>query len=114
MKTNYTARQVLEIKSSGTYIIIFIIIAVIAHIFQILGKVDILEILRLSLISTICVILAYVIYKRKKLLKATGVFEWILGFISVNIPLAAKFAYAQKYDWTFALESYNSSVLMVI
>ncbi|MEW6525529.1 MAG: methyl-accepting chemotaxis protein [Spirochaetota bacterium] len=114
METKYTARQVLEIKSSGTYIILFIIIAVIAHIFQILGKVDILEILRLSFISTICILLAYFIYKRKKLLKSTGVFEWILGFISVNIPLAAKFAYAQKYDWTFALESYNSSVLMVI
>ncbi|MGQ9843898.1 MAG: methyl-accepting chemotaxis protein [Spirochaetota bacterium] len=37
-----------------------------------------------------------------------------MGFISLTIPLAAKFAYAQKYDWTFALESYNSSVLMVI
>jgi len=114
MSTQYTARQVLEIKSSGTYIILFIVIAVIAHIFQILGKVALLEILRLSIASGICVILAYLIYKRKKLQKATGIFEWLLGFISLTIPLAAKLAYSQKYDWTFALESYNSSVLMVI
>ncbi len=114
MKTNYTARQVLEINSNGTYIVLFITIAIIAHIFQFVSKVDIIEILRLSFVSGVCVFLAYIIYKRKKLLKAAGIFEWLLGFISISVPLAAKFAYAQKYDWTFALESYNSSVLMVI
>ncbi|MGQ9843899.1 MAG: hypothetical protein ACUVRK_10080, partial [Spirochaetota bacterium] len=69
MSAQYTARQILEIKSSGTYIIIFIIIAGIAHIFQILSKVALLEILRLSIASAVCIILAYLIYKRKKLQK---------------------------------------------
>lgn len=114
MKTQYTARQIMEIKSSGFYIISFFAIALIAHIFQFIARVDTLEVLRLTFGSTICVILAYIIYKRKKKQKPTGVFEWILGFITINIPLAAKYAYTQKYDWTFALESYNSSVLLVI
>jgi len=37
-----------------------------------------------------------------------------LGFITLTIPLAAKYAYATTYDWTFALESYNSSILLII
>jgi methyl-accepting chemotaxis protein len=114
MNTQYTARQILEIKSSGTYIILFIVIAVIAHIFQILARVDILEVLKLSFVSGLCVLLAYLIYKRKKRQKTSTIYEWILAFITLTLPITAKFTYAQHYDWTFALESYNSSVLIVI
>jgi len=114
MNTQYTARQILEIKSSGTYIILFIVIAVIAHIFQILARVDILEVLKLSFVSGLCVLLAYLIYERKKRQKTSTIYEWILAFITLTLPITAKFTYAQHYDWTFALESYNSSVLIVI
>ncbi|HOR92702.1 MAG TPA: methyl-accepting chemotaxis protein, partial [Spirochaetota bacterium] len=114
MDTQYTSRQILEIKSSGTYIILFILIALIAHVFQFIAKVDLFEILKLSFASIICLLIAYSIYKRKKTLKRTEILEWLLGFITLTIPLAAKFAYATTYDWTFALESYNSSILLII
>jgi len=114
MDTQYTSRQILEIKSSGTYILLFVLIALIAHIFQFIAKVDLFEILKLSLASIICLLIAYSIYKRKKTFKRTEILEWLLGFITLTIPLAAKYAYATTYDWTFALESYNSSILLII
>lgn len=114
MNTHYTAKQDLEIRSSWTYLILFISIVIIAHVFQILGKVDLFEILKLSIASVTCLFIAYIIFKRKKNCKKTTILEWLLGFITLTIPLAAKFAYATTYDWTFALESYNSSILLII
>jgi methyl-accepting chemotaxis protein len=39
--------------------------------------------------------------------------SWLLAFITVNIPFLAKYNYGINVDWTFALESTNTSILIV-
>ncbi|MBN1950295.1 MAG: hypothetical protein JW801_03775 [Bacteroidales bacterium] len=118
MITGTQAKNQLEIRAALTYLISLIFIAAAAVIFQIIGHVDLMGILRPLLMISCIILLAYFIYKKKKEGQNPILFMWISGMATVSIPLLAKLNYASNAGftaeaWTFALESYNSSILMV-
>ncbi len=116
---HHTAWEALEIKGSFQYFIFICIIAVVATVFLFISKMDIASIMRPFVVIGTAAILSFVIYRRKKRGKMGGPLPWIVAFISTLIPVAQKYLYAAngKFTpdaWTFAVESYNSSILIVV
>ena len=115
MRTNdYTAREVLEIRSSFLYFIVLVVMMIVAVSFLLLSKMRIVEILLPFLLFLFTTIGAFTVYKRKKNRKSTRLLPWIIGFLTIIIPVLAKYNYGIKFNWTFALESYNSSMLLIV
>ena len=110
----YTAKDVLIIKNSFTYLVAYLIVAVIAEIFQIVANVEWSEVLPPLIVNITCLVIAYTIYSRKKHHKTANLLIWILGFLTVAMPMIAKFKYGFDVGWTFALQSYNTSILMIV
>ncbi|HPB84111.1 MAG TPA: hypothetical protein PK200_18910, partial [Spirochaetota bacterium] len=114
VNNNYTAREILEIKGSFMYFLSLLIITLLASSFQLVSNVTIKGILGPLLINMTGVLIGFVIYLRKKQKKPVSLLSWIAAFITVNVPIIAKYNYGMNIDWTFAAESYNSSILLVI
>ncbi len=113
-QTDYTARELLEIKSSLIYTILLCLITIIAITFMFVSNVRILNILRPLLINLIAISMAVWIYNRKKKKLSAAVQSWIVGFVTCSIPFLAKYSYASDNGWTFAAQSYNSSILLIL
>jgi methyl-accepting chemotaxis protein len=113
MHTNeYTPRQILEIKGSFTYFILVLFTTILASSFQAIAKVSLAGMLPPLIINMTAVTGAFFIYRAKKNKKEPVILPWIVAFITVSAPILAKYNYA-KIDWTFAVESYNSSIVLV-
>jgi hypothetical protein len=110
---NYTARESLHIRMSFTYLISLAMGLMVAITFQIIGKVSMAELLPIIASTLLCITIAFIIYRNKKNRKESDVLIWIISFITLAIPFLAKISYARKFGWTMAMESYNSSVVVV-
>ncbi len=113
-ETDYTAREILEIKSALIYVALLFMITIIAAVFMFVSNVRTENILRPVLINLLAVSLAVWIYRRKKKKLSAAVQSWFVGFITCTIPFLAKYSYAQDNGWTFAAQSYNSSILLIL
>lgn len=118
MSKKTQARNNLETKAAFIYFITLIFIAFLSAFFQYIGNVDLAGILKPFLVFSVGAGLAYVVYSKKKKGESSQVFMWIVAMITIIIPVYAKFNYASNAGstpeaWTFALESYNSSVLII-
>jgi methyl-accepting chemotaxis protein len=116
---HHTAWEALEIKGSFQYFVFLCILAVVAVVFMVVSKMDLASILRPLSAIGMGIVLAYVIYHRKKRGKSGGALPWIVAFITSIIPVAQKYLYAANGAWTpdawtFAAESYNSSIMIVV
>ncbi len=116
---NFTPRQILEIKASFMYFIIITLLTLIATGFQIIANVELKGILRPFIIESLCAILAFIIYRKKKNLKNPNVLYWIVGFITCSLPFIGKYNYVTNAGWspdgwTFAVESINTTILIVV
>ena len=110
----YTAKEQLVIRNSFTYFIAYLIVAVVAESFQIMAQVEWKEVLPPLMVNITCATIAYIIYHRKKHHKSTNLLIWILGLLTVAMPMIAKYKYGVDVSWTFALQSYNTSILMIV
>ncbi len=116
-KIDYTARQSLEIKTSKLYLILIIVITAISSMFQIISNISASEFIPPIIAFATIALMAFFTYKRKKALKKTGIFPWIGAFISVTIPIIAKFKYGLKGGpewWTLAAQSVNTSIGLLV
>lgn len=110
----YTAREILEIKGSFMYFMCLLAVSIIASSFQLISHVALQGIIGPLLINMIGVSIGFIIYLRKKRRKTVVLLSWLAAFITVNVPILAKYNYGLHVDWTFAAESYNSSILLVV
>ncbi len=111
--------DILEIKGSLMYFILLVILTVLAAGFQIIAKVEIMGVIRPLIPLSISIAIAYLIFRKKKARVSAGIYPWITAFITVSIPIASKYSLVKSGGWTpdawtFAAESYNSSILLVI
>jgi len=113
-KVHLSAKEVLLAKGSYAYFLTYISLAVIATSFQVLSRVTLKGILSPLVLNLICLSLAYLIFTRKKKGYRATALSWILGLLTVSIPFLAKYNYGINVDWTFALESTNTSILIVV
>ncbi|TAL35345.1 MAG: hypothetical protein EPN93_10670 [Spirochaetes bacterium] len=119
IEMRHTAWEVLEIKGSFMYFIFLCIITAVATGFLVIAKMDIGSILRPFLVIGTGGGLAYLIYLKKKAGKKSTVLPWIVATLTTMIPVAQKYLYAANGNWTadawtFAAESYNSSIMIVM
>ncbi|HNX22677.1 MAG TPA: methyl-accepting chemotaxis protein [Spirochaetota bacterium] len=114
MSVKLTARQYLEKKGAFYYLLAFAAVFFLAVLFQSLAGVRFKAILLVCFINSINLILAFIIYYKKSRGLKANLIPWILGFTSVSGPIIIKFSYAFKEGWTFAVQSTNSTSLMVL
>ncbi len=113
-KNDYTAREVLEIQSSFLYFVVLAVMMVVAVSFLFMSKMRFIEICA-PFIMFLCTTLgAFIVYRRKKNRRKAELLPWIIGLLTIIIPVLAKYNYGVKFGWTFALESYNSSMLIIV
>ncbi len=116
---NQSVMEALEIKGSFLYIISLIVLSLFANGFQIIAKVDMRGVVVPAVANVFNILIAIIIYLRKKSRKSVHILPWIVGFTTVTIPILAKYNYVRMIGynsdgWTFAMESYNTSILFVI
>jgi len=114
MNDNLTARQHLERRGAYYYIWAYAVSFLVATLFQYISGVRISAILVNVFISIINLSLAFIIFYKKSRGVKANVLPWILGFTSLSAPIAVKYSYAFKEGWTFAVQSTNSTALMVL
>ncbi|MCL1833873.1 MAG: methyl-accepting chemotaxis protein [Leptospirales bacterium] len=110
----YTPQQELEIKGAYYYIIGFLITFISAASFQFVANAGLKAVLMNIIISSFNLLIAIVIYKRKKRGLKVTILPWILGFITVSLPMAVKYNHAFVDGWTFASRSINSTGVLII
>ena len=111
---NYSPFEILQIKGSFMYFIGLCVVTVVAVSFLFIADMPLVDILRPTVVDLVAIFLAFVIYRRKKQRKKAAVLAWIAGFITIIVPIIAKYNYGREDGWTFALQSYNSTALLII
>ncbi len=113
MENAYTARERLEIQGSFTYFILFIVIGIVAVTFQVITQVKLVNVMVSSVSLSIMVVLAFLIFRRKKRGVSALVLEWVVGCLSVSIAMLTKINYGRTLDWTYAAQSYQVAGLSI-
>ena len=111
---NYSPFEILQIKGSFMYFIGLCVVTVIAVSFLFIADMPLVDILRPTVVDLVAIFLAFVIYRRKKQRKKAAVLAWIAGIITIVVPIIAKYNFGINNGWTFALQSYNSTALLII
>ncbi|HNX25763.1 MAG TPA: methyl-accepting chemotaxis protein, partial [Spirochaetota bacterium] len=114
MSVQLTARQHLEKRGAFYYILVYVFIFIFSVIFQYTAGVNLKSISVNIVISSLNVFLAIVIFIRKSRGLKVQILPWVLGFTSLSTPIAVKYSYAFKDGWTFALQSTNSTTMMIL
>ncbi|HOD16974.1 MAG TPA: methyl-accepting chemotaxis protein [Spirochaetota bacterium] len=111
---NYSPFEILQIKGSFMYFIGLCVVTVVAVSFLVIADMRAIDILRPTVIDLVAILIAFIIYRRKKQRKKTAVLAWVAAFITVIVPIIAKYNFGANNGWTFALQSYNSTALLII
>ena len=96
------------------YLIAVTTMATVATVFLSMGKVDPKSFFLSVSGFFLIIISAFLIYRGKKNGKDATFHMWVAGLVSVMLPMVAKYNYGMKYGWTLALESYNTSMLIIV
>jgi methyl-accepting chemotaxis protein len=113
MSIELTARQHLERRGAFFFLIAYGILFVSSFTLQFATKLPFKDILPGILINSLNMVLASIVYYKKKNGKKANIIPWFLGFISISAPLLVKYNYALHEGWTFAVQSTNTSIMMV-
>jgi methyl-accepting chemotaxis protein len=111
----YTPRQKLEIKGAFNYIIGLLIIFIISLALQYVSMSNqgFKPILMNIVITSVNLLIAIIIFIRKKIGAKVIILPWILGFLTVSLPFAVRYNHAFADGWTFAVHSINTTGLFV-
>ncbi len=102
-----TARESLELKGSLIYFFGYMLITILAVVFQLLAGQKLKTIMIPTLMNCIVILLAFLIYRRKKSGKAADIFAWSAATCSILFTSLARYVYVCNFDWTYAAEGYH-------
>ncbi|HNR88048.1 MAG TPA: hypothetical protein PKM65_06885 [Spirochaetota bacterium] len=119
VQDGYTPREALEISSSLLYVVMLCVITCVASLFQVFAQVSPAGIVFPFALNLGAIALASVIHSRKKARRDSELLQWGVALLTITAPVLAKYNYARTFDWTpagwtFAAQSYNSSILLVV
>ncbi|HPO45480.1 MAG TPA: methyl-accepting chemotaxis protein [Spirochaetota bacterium] len=114
MSAKYTAREALQIKTTFAYFIALSMVMMSALVFLAVARMPLKDILPPTILAFFCMGLAFTQYRLKRLRRDSLLIPWIVSFLTLAVPFIAKIKYSITHGWTFALGSYNSSVLIVV
>jgi len=110
---NYTAWQVLLIKGSFFFFIYVILMTTVSCVFQIISKIKPEIIFATLVVNSLGVCISFFIFKRIKQLKNVTLLQWFVVIYLTSMPIITKYNYALRMDWTFGVESYNLSAIII-
>jgi len=110
----YTAKEALHIRMAFAYLTAISITMFAALSFLIYSRVPFSEVLPVIVFSAICITLSFIFLRLKRHKKDSTAIPWILSFITILMPFLQKIKYAVAFGWTFSLQSYNSSMVLVL
>ncbi|HNX22848.1 MAG TPA: methyl-accepting chemotaxis protein [Spirochaetota bacterium] len=110
----YTAKEALHIRTAFAYLIALSLTLFTGVSFLIIARMPAAEVVPVLIISVVCISLAFIFYRLKKNKKDSKVIPWILAIVTALMPIATKLKYAMEFGWTFMLQSYNSSMLLLM
>lgn len=111
---NYTAKESLHIKMAFAYLMALSLTLFTGVSFLIYSRVPAAEVVPVLISSLFSILLAFIFFRLKKNKKDSKVIPWVLSIFLILLPFVTKLKYASSFGWTFALESYNSSMLLVM
>jgi len=114
MKIELTARQHLERRGAFFYIIAYSILFISSVTLQTIAGLEAREIIPGIVVNGSALALAFYVYYKKSRGDRIIIVPWILGFISVSAPLAVKYNYMIQGGWTYAVQSTNSTMGMIV
>ncbi len=107
-----TARQNLERRGAFFFLIAYGLLFIISFLLQLATKLPFAQIVPGIVVNSFNMIMAFIIFSKKKRGKKSDILPWIIGFISVCAPMMVKFNYAVHEGWAFAVQSTNTSIMM--
>jgi len=110
----YTAKESLHIKMAFAYLTASSLTMFVATSFLIYSRVPLSEIFPVLIMSIFVTTLSYIFFRIKKKKKDSIIIPWILSLVTVLLPFITKFKYAKAFGWTFTLQSYNSSMILIV
>lgn len=111
---HYSAKQQLEIKGAFLYCVLLTFMTILATVFQWLGGSDLRTIFPTTFAYTVVIVLAAFIYKKKKQNKSAILLSWIVAFLTTAFAIFAKYNYAFKADWQYAVEGVHINAVSII
>jgi len=114
MKYQLTARQELERKGAFFYILSYSIMFITSLSFQLMAGLNFKEVLPSIVINSINLTLGFLVYRKKRKGEKAYIIPWFIAFLSISTVLATKYNYAAQYNWTFAVQSVNSTFILVL
>lgn len=106
-----SARQNLETRGSLIFLYGSIMITFLATLFQILAGQGLKTVLPTAFFMAFIVILAFIIYIRKKKGRSAVVLAWSASLLALAVTLSVRFIYVGKFGWLYAAESYHLSTI---
>jgi len=113
MTIELTARQHLEKRGAFFYLISYGLLFVSSFTLQIVTGLPFKQTIPGVIVSAINMILATLVYIKKKNGKKANILPWFIGGVSVHAPIMVKYTYVLGDGWTFAAQS-TSATLSVI
>jgi len=110
----YTAKEALHIKTAFAYLTALSLSMFTGVSFLIFSRVPAAEVIPVLISSIFSISLAFIFFMLKKKKKDSKVIPWVLSIFLVLLPFVTKLKYASSMGWTFALQSYNSSMLLIM
>ncbi|HON78902.1 MAG TPA: methyl-accepting chemotaxis protein [Spirochaetota bacterium] len=112
--SDYSAKEILEIKGAFLYCIFITGMVTLASVFQYLGGSSIRHIAPTTLAYCFVIVLSYIIYRRKKERKKTAILAWIVGFLTIAFAIFAKYNYAMNVSWKYAVQGIHINAVAIL
>jgi len=112
-KGQISARQNLEIKGALIFFFGYLLISLLAVLFQVLAGQKLGSILVPTIVNFLIVFSAFMIYRGKKAGKGALIYSWMAVFLIFLFNSSAKYIYAVKYDWEYAVEAYHVTAITI-
>lgn len=112
--SNYSPKEVLEIRGAATYMFVITIMDVLASVAQYVGGSSIAMIMPTTMGYGVCIFLAYIILKRKRQKKTVIGYQWVVAVISTLFAVYARYNYVKNYDWQYAALGIHVAAITLI
>ncbi|MCL2155632.1 MAG: hypothetical protein FWH53_08215, partial [Leptospirales bacterium] len=111
----YTPRQQLEIKGAFYYIVgLAVTFGLNGAVLQYFGNAGFRAQIENLIFTSFSMTLAITVYVRKKKGLKVTIIPWILGFSTTSLTYVVKYSHALTGGWTFALNSINTTGILII
>lgn len=109
-----TPKMQLEIRGALIFTGILLAMTVLAAVSQYLGGNSIAHIMPTTLAYLLCAALGFTIFLKKRKGKNADGLSWLVAFLLTAFALFARYNYALKVDWQYAVEGIHINAVVIL